>query len=223
MADVSYKLFGIVSCLVALAIAAAAFVIASHLGKSEVRDNATSEAKTVVAVTSGFVRTYTQLQGKLEHGMLPNPARFRAMSLHRVDEGILDRGGSTSVVGLPGKEIANAATDETMRLQIMNMLEKPDIGVLASTQRNGSQITHRTLVPFFASEPGCVNCHNKLQNLTGDKQWRMGDLMGAQYVEQDIAPQLSKINRTIWAISALVFLTVVASSYCLLFLFRYSL
>lgn len=220
LSNISNHLFGGISCLFALAIAATTFFAASQLGNREIRRTATVDAETVVAITSGFVRTYSELQSKLEEGLLPNPAAFRAMALHRVDQSILQRGGSTSVIGLPGREIANAATDENMKTQIRELELDPDIAVLESVFSSSTQTTHRTMVPFFALEPACADCHNRLQNLAGDDQWKVGDLMGVQYVDQSIDLQLAKLTRTVWTMSTLVFLTVIACSYCFLFLFR---
>ena len=220
MPAASYKIFGTISGVLALLIAAAVFAVVTHFGTLDVRKSATADAQTVVAITNGFVRTYSDYQSRFAKGQLPNPARFRAEALHKADQSILEKGGATSVVGLPGREIVNAPIDEQMRLQLLKLENNPELEVLESVYSDKTKTTHRTLVPFFASEPTCAECHNRLQNLSGDERWTVGDLMGAQYVDQNISPQLAKLTRSVWTIAVLAFLTMIAGSYCFLFLFK---
>ena len=108
----------------------------------------------------------------------------------------------------------------TDRLQLIRLEKSPDTEALESVYRKGQQTIHRSLFPLFASEPTCAACHNKLQRLAGNKQWQVGDLMGAQYIDQNIDHQLTHVNNTVRLVSVLVFLTVLAGSFCCLFLYR---
>ena len=218
--DVSYKLFGAFSCFLAIAIATAVYTTTTSKGHSDVTAEAASEARLIVAITNGFVRTYSEHQATVARGLLPTPATFRADALHRADGWLADNGGSTSVIGLPDREIVKAATDEQMRQQILQLEASPDTEVLESLYLQGSKTIHRSLFPFFASEPACAACHNRLQNLTGNEQWRVGDLMGAQYVDLNIDKQILQLKKSVRLISALVFLTVFAGTYCCLFVYK---
>ena len=150
---------------------------------------------------------------------MPTPAAFRTDALLRADSRLLDNDGSTSVIGLRGREIANTVTDEQMRMQLIRLEKSPDTEALESVYRKGQETIHCSLFPLFASEPTCAACHNKLQRLAGNKQWQVGDLMGAQYIDQNIDHQLTHVNNTVRLVSVLVFLTVLAGSFCCLFLY----
>jgi len=139
----------------------------SNSGYSDIRDHATDEARLVVELTSSFVEAYTHISANSDFPGLPNPAVFRADSLHRVDQGVLNAGLSTIVVGLPNKEITHAATDAQMRQELTEMERTSQTGVSASVIKKDSNTVHRTFWPFFASQQGCADCHNKLQGLSG--------------------------------------------------------
>lgn len=140
--------------------------------------------------------------------------------MHRVEQSQEDLISATSVVGLPGREIAFPAIDEQMKRQIAQLELAPDTDHMESVYKQGDQTIHRTLWPFFATEPSCANCHNQLQNLTGGDQWRVGDLMGAQHVDQDISSSLMKASQYVLIVAALVFLTFLALSYCGLIMYK---
>ncbi len=140
--------------------------------------------------------------------------------MHRIDRGALDRGGVTSVVGFPGRAISNAATDEHMQQQMLKLEGNQQADALQSVLTQDGKTIHRTLSPFFASEPACADCHNRLQKLEGDQRWKVGDLMGAQYVDQSIDLPVAKVLENARLVSILVFLIFVAISYCCLFLYK---
>jgi len=217
MPNASYKLFGLLFSLIALAIASIVYFTVLSKGESEVKAVATAHARTIVEITNGFVNVYSDYQNRYAEGLLPVPATYRADAFRH--QSVLSPGGSTSVVGLPGKEIANAAPDEQMRTQLIKLENTPDLEFLETELSQGETTIHRTLFPFVASVPGCANCHNQLQNLTGSDQWQTGDLMGAQFVDQNIQSELADVRHNAWLFAILVFLTTIAISYCCLFLF----
>ncbi len=206
--------------MLALIVAMAVYFAALKRGQHDVVTAATSESELVVAITSGFVQTYSEYRMRFGKRQLPVPASYRADALSNAGTRLLDHGGVTSVVGLPGREIANLATDEQMQQQLLKLEGAPGTDILVSLQTRDGTTHHRTLFPFFATDQACASCHNELQNLTGDDQWKVGDLMGAQFVEQNIDYQLTNMKRQVWLISVLVFLTLLAGSYCILFLYR---
>jgi len=181
-------------------------------------ERATSEAGLIVELTSGFVRAYSVFDARHPDARLPNPAIFRAEALKNVEQGIRDSGRfSTGVVGLPGREIRNVAEDEHMR-RLLNVLENTSAqNVSELTVKNG-QNTHRSLWAFKATEQACADCHNAIQNRTGADKWQVGDLLGAQLVDQNINAALANVHATALVQAVLLFAATLAIWLCCLYL-----
>lgn len=156
-----------------------------------------------------------------EFGDIESPCAFESDALHRFDQGLLESGLSTSVVGLPGRAISNEPTDVLMRQQLVELENSKGLEALTSTLTSDSGTNHRTLWAFKAQERACVQCHNRIQSLVGDDAWQVGDMMGAQVVNQDIGHQMALVFRNAIWFSTLVFVSVVAVLYCGLFIFRH--
>ena len=67
----------------------------------------------------------------------------------------------------------------------------------------------------------CADCHNKLQHLTGSDRWQVGDMMGAQLVEQNIRPQLDNAKFNALTQCILIFAAVFAGWFCMLYLSKH--
>lgn len=211
--------YGVIGFVLSLFLSFAMHHSVTRNGHQAVVEKALSEAGLLVELTGSFVRTYSSYQARLSRGTLPNPATFRAEALRHVEQAARTDGlVSTGVVGLPGREIAKVASDDVMRGQLIALEATPSTDVLSSVIPANGQTTHRSLWAFFASEQACADCHNRLQNLAGGDRWQVGDLMGAQVVEQNIEPQLDQVRHNAWVQAILLFVAVLAIWFCLLYL-----
>lgn len=158
--------------------------------------NMTSEATILLELTNSYVSTYGRLRAESVTSDLPVPASYRAEALAHFDKGHHSADQvKTSMVGLPGREIATAATDQQMKRQLLQM--ETSQALAASTEvvlQEGLRI-HRTLFPSIASNSGCVDCHNQLQASAGAVPWSKGDLMGAYVVDRFVDKQLAAISQ----------------------------
>lgn len=111
----------------------------------------------------------------------------------------------TLVVGLPGREISPVATDGAVRQQPLALDASPSTAYLSSVLTIKGKATHRSVWASKASQQVCVDCHNRLQNLHGNEQWELGNLMAPQVVEQDVDAQLAIVSRTALIQGALAF------------------
>lgn len=214
--------FGILGVVLAVAISSSMHQSVMQEGYDQVVSRASSEAGLIVEITRGFVRTYSAYQVRFADGKLPNPAIFRAAALARVEAGGHEGGlFQTSVVGLPGREIAQVAEDSFMRQQLLDLKSSPSTPYLSSVFAVDGKTSHRSIWAFKASEQACADCHNRLQNFKGDNRWEKGDLMGAQVVEQNIDPQLNNVNRTAFIQCALTFTAVFAAWLCGMYLINH--
>jgi hypothetical protein len=160
-------------------------------------------------LTVAFVRTYSIYNDRLAKESLPNPATFRAAALSHLKEKTGEQSMyATRVVGMPGREIAQVAEDAATRTQLTTLQNSPETEVLSRRVVKNNTIVHRSVWPFFVTEQACADCHNPLQMLSGDDQWKLGDLMGAQVIEQSIESQLISINRNALIQAILLFSTV---------------
>ncbi|MEM7255864.1 MAG: GGDEF domain-containing protein [Pseudomonadota bacterium] len=170
--------------------------ISNHYGMSRAYRNSTAQATILLELTNSYVSSYSAIRQTSNENDLPVPATFRADSLahfekHSTSQTLV----KTSMVGLPGREITTAASDDNMREQLLDMERSPNPEVVTSTIVLQSNTIHRTLFPSFASSQGCVNCHNKIQRDLLDKPWQKGDLLGAYLVDRYIDPQLAQIRQ----------------------------
>lgn len=208
---------GVLSLVAALAM----YQYASKQAYKNLLDEVQSEAGIVFSMTSGFVRVYSRFEAKYAKGLLPSPAAFRAEALHTFTQDV--RGGKpmiTGAVGLPGREIAQVADDELMRRQLAELEASPSSIVMSSVFKESGLTMHRSLWAFKASEQACADCHNEIQNRTGSDKWKVGDLMGAQIVEQNIDSRLALNTRAAIKESFLVFVFAWASWLCCVYLLR---
>lgn len=215
------KYYGVLGLTLALLFALAMHRVVSEIGHADVEKRAQSEANLVVELTSGFVRTYSNYQARHARGVLPGPATFRADALKHVEESDGNNLVTTGVVGLPGREIAQEAKDDAMREQLLELDTTRSTNAVSSVYASHGQTIHRSLWAFYAKEQACADCHNQIQNLTGANQWQIGDLMGAQVVEQNIDPELSIVRRVALFQSALLFVAVIAAWFCCFYLINH--
>lgn len=190
----------------------------SQLHREAIVSDATNQGGLVIKLSQGFVRAYSDFEAQYASGKLPNPAIFRRHALQLTDLNSLFGGSLFSeVVGFPGKAIRLEPTDDLMHEQML-MLQTDQVKSMKTTifTRNGDTIL-RSIWPFYATDNTCINCHNKVLGLMGSEQWKIGDLMGAQVVEKNIQQALKKSHNETLFVSFLVFLTVIAVLYCLIF------
>lgn|GEM_PF-4370536 len=213
---------GVLGAVVAIVLSFSMYRSVIDGGYEQIVDRATSEAGLIVEITRGFVNSYSAYQARYAEGKLPNPAIFRAAALARVEAGVY-KGDmfQTSVVGLPGREVGQVARDATMRQQLRNLEAAPSTAYISNVFAVDDVTTHRSVWAFKASDQACVDCHNRMLNLQGEDRWQVGDLMGAQVVEQIIDPELNSVRHTAVIQSALTFAAVFAAWFCGLYLYNH--
>lgn len=190
----------------------------SKRGYTDVTDQAVSDAGLIVDLTAAFVRSYSVYTAHLNGDTVPSPQLFRTKALEHVENGTHNFGMvSTGIVGIPGREIRQTAKDESTR-NLLHVLEASNSNeFIAAVIDKNNQAFHRSLWAFHATEQVCTDCHNRLQNLSGNDQWQIGDLMGAQIVDQNIDTALSNVSRAAIAQTVLLFIAVVAAWLCCLY------
>lgn len=214
--------YACIGLMLAMSLAFAMNHIVAQQGYVQVLEKAESEAGLIVDMTTGFVKTYSAYNARYANGALPNPATFRAKALQHLEQKSRDNDiYLTRVVGLPGREIAEVAEDENMRNQMLELQTYPSTRVQSEVIVKDSQKTHRSVWAFIASDQACADCHNHIQNLTGDDRWQLGDLMGAQVVEQIIDQQLAVIDRSAYFQALLLFTAVAAAWICSMYLLNH--
>jgi diguanylate cyclase (GGDEF)-like protein len=194
-----------------------------HSGYDRISARALADAGQLVEITGGFVRTYSAY-GALytDKNTLPNPAIFRAAALEDAEKSERDGGTfTTGVLGLPGRQIRLTAEDEETRTQLLELASEPNKDVVSSVSSVDGKTSHRSLWAFYATDQACADCHNRLQSLTGEDQWKLGDLMGAQIVERDISSQFNSVRRNAIVQTVLLFVAVLAAWICCLYLINH--
>jgi diguanylate cyclase (GGDEF)-like protein len=214
-------LCGVIVFVLASLIALFTYYSVSNQNRIDIMANATNQGGLVIKLTQGFVRAYSDFEAQYASGLLPNPAIYRTHALNLTDLNSLFGGSlSSEVIGFPNKSIKREPTDELMKRQMLTLQASSERNMKLSTFEQDGKTIQRALWPFYATDKTCINCHNAMQNLTGDEQWKLGDLMGAQIVEKNIGPELKKAHHETLLLSILMFFGVIAVLYCFIFLFR---
>jgi len=151
-------------------------------------DSVSREADAMLALTSSYVKLYSNIRSESNVNSIPVPAAFRAQAhfsfekTHQGNDHFLAR-----MVGPPGNYIATPPTDDTMGEQLSKMAEgvNPDT-FSAVIKQNGVSVL-RTMYASVATQASCANCHNTIQNL--DVPWKKGDIMGAYVIERSVQTQ----------------------------------
>lgn len=207
--------------IVALVIATITYQASIAESKEEVLVKATHEANVVIALSSGYIRAYSEYEAKYAKGILPNPAIFRAHALALADlASLLDGSIMSEVVGFPGKSVNSKPLDDELKNRMYELQTSTTPRLLSSTYMNNGTTIHRSVWPFYATDNTCVHCHNAQLNLSGENRWKVGDLMGAQIVERNIQRELQRSEYRSYLIASLVFFIVLAVSYCFKFIWR---
>lgn len=109
--------------------------------------NARSEASILLELTNSYVSTYGQLRQTSATNALPVPASFRADALSHFEERThYAENVRTSMVGLPGKEIATPPSENLMVTQLHEMMESPGYNTSSMMITKGGHQIYRTLV-----------------------------------------------------------------------------
>ena len=160
------------------------------------KESKSQEKITVLKLVDAFVANYTELRTKRLGEAAPVPATFRAQAIERFKR------GEESVehlrldwVGIPGREIATAPSDQPMAEAMLRLSRLPaprPETMLLSTSGEGGVL--RTIYPSVAVQQSCVDCHNATLR-EGSPPWRLGELMGAFVLD---VPADAFFARTRW-------------------------
>jgi len=189
-----------------------AWKISLKQAEAALLQNAEHEASILLELTNSYVSTYGQMRQSVTIDQLPVPASFRADAIAHFERRKQTASPiSTSMVGLPGREIATPPVDSLMVAQLQTMMRSPDIKPSSMLFVKEGNKVYRTLFPSVASSRSCAICHNRIQQKSPQDSWQQGDLMGAYVVDRVLNKPLSDIMRISALIAALcTFLTIAA-------------
>ncbi len=185
---------GFISFLCLSAVISAALAFGNYYLSREGFTRSKSEEKiTALQLVDAFVADYSDNRGKFLSGDAPVPATFRAHAIERFNK-MRDASSALRLlmVGPAGREIAIPPADddmaETVRRFGQAATPQPETRFITL---NG-EVSFRTLYPSLASQPSCVDCHNKLQP---GEHWKLNDVLGAFVIDVPAGPFLA---RTRW-------------------------
>jgi PAS domain S-box-containing protein len=148
----------------------------------------TEEKITALQLVEAFVTNYSILRSELGADKAPVPASFRAHSLDQFNKARdADNVLRLRWVGRPGRFISTPPADAAMAKAIEAFSGKTDPKPHSGFLTVGGEQVFRTVYPSFASQPSCVDCHNKLQP---EQHWQLGELMGAFSIDVPAGPFL---------------------------------
>lgn len=207
----------VIIIVIAFIITAVSFRSLSTHGEKSILADSTHQGQLVIGMSLGFVRAYSNFEAQYAKGLLPNPAIFRS---HGLELANLTDGITSDVVGLPGRSIKKEPTDKQMIEQMLMLSDsaKPKISTSILDKQEGT--IHRSIWPFFAVDETCINCHNSVQQLTGNDRWNLGDLMGAQVVEKNISSDLKSLRHQTLFTCTLIFFVIIAVFCSIVFVLR---
>ena len=173
------------SALVSTAIGYGAYTLSLHwftVSKSE-------EKITALQLVDAFVADYSDNRAKFMSGDAPVPATFRAHAIERFNK-MRDASNHLrlAMVGPPGREIAIAPADSDMAQTIERFAEQAKPTPETRFVSLNGETFFRTHYPSLASQPSCVDCHNKLQP---GAQWKLNDVLGAFVIDVPAGPFLA--------------------------------
>jgi methyl-accepting chemotaxis protein len=164
------------------------------------------ETATTIRLVDAFVTTYARMWSHFGNEA-PVPATFRAHSIERFNtQSSLAETFVLHWVGRQGRQIKSppisAEVAAIMEAFATTADHKPrTVFVMV----DGRQVL-RTIYPSLASEPGCVNCHNRIQ--ANKFQWRLNDVMGAFVIDMRAASFMANIKAQGYAVGIILFIVL---------------
>jgi len=162
------------------------------------------EKRTALELADSFFATYSELRGRFPTEEVPVPASFRAHAIERFNA-TRDPAGALrlSLVGVPGREIRIAPGDDDMADIVRRMAASADPRPLTRRVQVGEQPVLRSMHPSIATQPSCVECHNRIQP---GENWKLNDLMGAFALDVPMAGFLRQTRSEALLIAVAVFI-----------------
>jgi signal transduction histidine kinase len=164
------------------------------------------ENRTAFELINALITTYANETAGTRPGEVPVPQTFRAEVLNRFnrDRGP-DAGLRMQLVGVPGREIKERASDEDAAGTLTTMAAIPTATVHDYFRTGADGMPYlRAVFPQRASTQSCVDCHNRLQ--ANQSPWHIDDLMGALIIDMPMMQILAELRRQAAAVAAMVFL-----------------
>ena len=162
------------------------------------------EKRTALELADSFFVTYSELRGRLPGDEVPVPASFRAHAIERFNATRNpDEALRLTLVGVPGREIRIAAGDDDMAGAVRALAASADPRPTTRRIWLGEQPVLRSMHPSVATQPSCVECHNRLQPR---ESWQINDVMGAFALDVPLAGFLRETRREAALIGGVVFL-----------------
>lgn len=216
------RLTTLVFLTLALLSAVAAYRMATEKGITSIQHAADSRAGMLVDMTASFVSSYSDQVARHAPGQMPGPFIFRAEALDRFARSTDERRNiSTSIVGLPGRAIAREPAPGVMTQQLRTLESTPGLTMISGIDSMDSGQNHRSIWAFFATDQACADCHNRMQGLSGEARWQVGDLMGAQVVDQSVDRQLNELEQHALQLGLLVFMSALVISGMIAYLLKH--
>lgn len=192
-----------------LAICALVSVLAGfgfkHVMIDQYKASRLAEKATVLSLVDAFFANYALVQSGSDDAALPVPATFRAKTLEQFNRTRHD--GETlhlNMVGFPNREIRTKATDDHMREAMRGFETNGEDATVNDLVTIGGESLLRTIKPSIAKSQSCVDCHN--QYAPADRQWRLGEVMGAFVIDAPAGPAIARFTAWAIALSGAVFL-----------------
>jgi diguanylate cyclase (GGDEF)-like protein/PAS domain S-box-containing protein len=136
------------------------------------------------------------------------PATFRAHSIDAFNaKNGLGAEFRLSAVGVPGREIVTPPSDAEMARTVAEFTRTPNPKPISDWIAVDGRLTFRTLYPSLASEQSCVDCHNRLQPVSG---WRLNDVVGAFVIDTPVDGFLHSVLLGSVGLGASLFLALTA-------------
>lgn len=194
-------------CLSAVISAALAYG-GYYLSRDWFMRSKSEEKITALELVNAFVADYSDDRSNFMTSEAPVPASFRAHAIERFNR---TRDASNALrllmVGPAGRQIAIPPADADMAATIRRFGETAKPVPETRFITLDGKVFFRTLFPSLASQPSCVECHNKLQPGAG---WKLNDVLGAFVIDVPAGPFLANSRQQNAKLGLGIFLLLVA-------------
>lgn len=182
---------------------ASCLVCALFVSGVVVTQKATSEKErdALVSMTAAFMKAYAQ--GRGDNSDVPPKFRRKALAFFNGISGNGDFQDLTMrMPGLPGSEVMTREQDERIAGLITRFQETGRTGAVTELGISGGRLIGRTITPSIANDETCIACHNEI---SPDRVWKAGDVMGAFVVEDDLTGSILQAGGWATALFVLCF------------------
>lgn len=169
-----FLLFLSVAMVLSIAVAGSYQILARHAFERSKHE----EKKTILRLMDAYTRSYSALRSS----DMPPPATFSKVAIDWFSETQTEDSETRILwVGMPGRHVSTAPTDEGMAADLEAMAANPAPKPTTKIVYIRRQALLRSIFPSIASQQNCVTCHNEFQRLSGEntRDWRVGEMMGA--------------------------------------------